>query len=99
MRENQRICISIIIPVYKVEAYIERCIKSVATQEGIGLAYNLECILVDATKNTIKLTANDMELGIETVIEGEVIEKGTHQSLLRQKGYYHKLYLLQFKND
>lgn len=36
----------------------------------------LECILVDATKNTIKLTANDMELGIETVIEGEVIEKG-----------------------
>ena len=47
MRENQRICISIIIPVYKVEAHIERCIKSVATQEGIGLAYNLECILVD----------------------------------------------------
>ena len=30
---------------------------------------------------------------------GEVIEKGTHQSLLRQKGYYHKLYLLQFHND
>ena len=30
---------------------------------------------------------------------GEVIEKGTHQSLLRQKGYYHKLYLLQFGND
>ena len=30
---------------------------------------------------------------------GEVIEKGTHQSLLKQKGYYHKLYLLQFKND
>ena len=30
---------------------------------------------------------------------GEVIEKGTHQSLLRQKGYYHKLYLLQFNNE
>ena len=30
---------------------------------------------------------------------GEVIETGTHQSLLRQKGYYHKLYLLQFHND
>lgn len=30
---------------------------------------------------------------------GEVIEKGTHQSLLRQKGYYHKLYLLQFNNN
>ena len=31
--------------------------------------------------------------------KGEVIEKGTHQSLLKQKGYYHKLYLLQFSND
>ena len=30
---------------------------------------------------------------------GEVIETGTHQSLLRQKGYYYKLYLLQFSND
>ena len=30
---------------------------------------------------------------------GEIIEKGTHQSLLRQKGYYYKLYLLQFHND
>ena len=47
MKKNKRINISIIIPVYKVEAYIERCIKSVATQEGIGTVYNLECILVD----------------------------------------------------
>ena len=30
---------------------------------------------------------------------GEVLETGTHQSLLRQKGYYYKLYLLQFHND
>ena len=36
----------------------------------------LECILVDASKGVIKLTANDMELGIETTIEGEIIEKG-----------------------
>ena len=27
---------------------------------------------------------------------GKVIETGTHQSLLKLKGYYHKLYLLQF---
>ena len=32
----------------------------------------LECILIDATKGQITLTANDMELGIETVIEGEI---------------------------
>lgn len=36
----------------------------------------LECILVDATQGMIKLTANDMELGIETVVEGTIVEKG-----------------------
>lgn len=36
----------------------------------------LECILIDATANEIKLTANDMELGIETKIEGSILEKG-----------------------
>jgi len=36
----------------------------------------LECILIDATKGVITLTANDMELGIETTIEGEIFEKG-----------------------
>ena len=36
----------------------------------------LECILVDTTKGMITLTANDMEMGIETTIEGEIVEKG-----------------------
>ena len=36
----------------------------------------LECILIDATTNEIKFTGNDMELGIETIVEGEIIEKG-----------------------
>ena len=36
----------------------------------------LECILVDTRSGEIKLTANDMELGIETVIDGEIIDKG-----------------------
>lgn len=36
----------------------------------------LECILVDARGSEIKLMANDMELGIETIIEGNIVEKG-----------------------
>lgn len=36
----------------------------------------LECILIDASAGEIKLTANDMELGIETVVEGQILEKG-----------------------
>jgi DNA polymerase-3 subunit beta len=36
----------------------------------------LECILIDASNGEIKLTANDMELGIETLIDGDILEKG-----------------------
>jgi len=36
----------------------------------------LECILIDASANSIKFTTNDMELGIETIVEGEILEKG-----------------------
>mgnify|MGYP002596389028 FL=1 len=36
----------------------------------------LECILIDASDNQIKLTANDMEIGIETIIEGTIEERG-----------------------
>lgn len=36
----------------------------------------LECILINATTQEIKLTANDMELGIETKVEGQILEKG-----------------------
>lgn len=35
----------------------------------------LECILIDASTDEIKLTANDMELGIETKVEGDILEK------------------------
>lgn len=36
----------------------------------------LECILIDTRSGEIKLTANDMELGIETTIDGEILDKG-----------------------
>lgn len=47
--------------------------KAVPTRTTMAI---LECILIDASTNEIKLTANDMELGIETKIEGEIAEKG-----------------------
>lgn len=37
----------------------------------------LECVLMDASSNEIKLTGNDMELGIETKVEGTIMERGT----------------------
>ena len=36
----------------------------------------LECILIDASTNQIRFLTNDMELAIETVVEGTVEEKG-----------------------
>ena len=47
--------------------------KAVPTRTTMNI---LECILIDATTNEIKFTGNDMELGIETLVEGEIIEKG-----------------------
>ena len=36
----------------------------------------LECILIDASAGQIKFTANDMELGIETIIDGKIESRG-----------------------
>lgn len=36
----------------------------------------LECILIDASTNQIKFTTNDMELGIETIVDGTIADKG-----------------------
>ena len=36
----------------------------------------LECILIDASASEIKFTSNDMELGIETKVNGIIEEKG-----------------------
>ena len=36
----------------------------------------LECILIDASSSQIKFISNDMELGIETITEGMILEKG-----------------------
>lgn len=54
--------------------------------EGINIALKaipgkstmaiLECMIIEAKENQIKLVSNDLELGIETVIEGNILEEG-----------------------
>ena len=36
----------------------------------------LQCILIDATEGIIKFIANDMELGIQTTVEGNIVDRG-----------------------
>ena len=47
--------------------------KAVSSKTTMSI---LECILIDATKGNIRLVANDMELGIQTVVEGLIAERG-----------------------
>lgn len=54
-------------------AAINIVLKAVPARSTMSI---LECILIDATTGEIKLTANDMELGIETTVEGAILERG-----------------------
>ncbi len=48
-------------------------LKAVASKTTMSI---LECILITAEDQQIKLTANDMELGIETKVEGTIVSGG-----------------------
>lgn len=37
----------------------------------------LECMVINVSESTIKLIGNDMELGIETIVKGEILSSGT----------------------
>ena len=52
---------------------VNTVIKAVPAKTTMNI---LTCILIDATGSYILLTANDMELGIETRIEGSIEERG-----------------------
>ena len=47
--------------------------KAVPTRTTMPI---LECILIDASFDTIRFVSNDMELGIETQVNGEILERG-----------------------
>lgn len=47
--------------------------KAVPSKTTMDILY---CILIDATVDQIKFTANDMELGIETIVQGTIEERG-----------------------
>ena len=61
--------ISVIIPIYNVEAYIEDCLKSVASQTCLKQGVKVECILVDdcGTDNSISI----VEAIIDRINENE----------------------------
>ena len=47
--------------------------RAVPSRTTMSILY---CILIDATVDTIRFTSNDMEMGIETVVNGTIEERG-----------------------
>ena len=65
----------------------------VLIQDSLNKIKNIGTMLVVAHRlSTIQHADN-----IVVLQHGEVIEQGSHQELLKQKGYYYKLYQLQFE--
>lgn len=52
---------------------IKTVARAVANKGNMSIT---ECILIDVTNDYITLTANNLELGIETIIGGVIVEKG-----------------------
>ncbi|MBR0462478.1 MAG: ABC transporter ATP-binding protein [Erysipelotrichaceae bacterium] len=66
----------------------------VLIQESLEKMKNIGTMLVVAHRLSTIQHADQ----IIVLQNGKVIERGDHQSLLKQKGYYYKLYRLQFEN-
>lgn len=49
-------------------------IKAISNRTTLPI---LECIVIKTVANEIKLIANDMEIGIETTLDGEILEDGS----------------------
>ena len=66
----------------------------VLIQESLDKIKNIGTMLVVAHRLSTIQKADQ----IIVLNHGEIIEKGTHQELLKNRGYYYKLYQLQFAN-
>ena len=66
----------------------------VLIQQSLDKIKNIGTMLVVAHRLSTIQKADQ----IIVLRKGEVIEKGNHQSLLKQRGHYYKLYQLQFEN-
>jgi len=67
----------------------------VLIQESLEKMKNIGTMLVVAHRLSTIQHADQ----IIVLQNGQVIEKGNHQELLKNKGYYYKLYQLQFENN
>lgn len=82
--KHETMDLSIIIPVYKVEKYISRCIESVILQEIKD--FEVECIIVDdcSPDNSVKI-AHDLTDNYQGPIKFRYYRHETNKAPVRDK--------------
>ncbi len=76
---------------------LDEATAAIDTETEVAIQQSLEKMRKGRTTIAIAhrlSTIQDAEL-ILVLHQGEIVERGTHQELLEQKGLYHKMYLLQ----
>lgn len=76
---------------------LDEATANIDTETEVAIQSSLEKMRKGRTTIAIAhrlSTIQDAEL-ILVLHHGEIVERGTHQELLNQKGLYHKMYLLQ----
>ena len=58
----------------ELQKSINISMRSVPTHTTMPI---LECIMINADRGIIRFTTNDTELGIETIVPGEIAEPGS----------------------
>jgi len=76
---------------------LDEATANIDTETEVAIQTSLEKMRKGRTTIAIAhrlSTIQDAEL-ILVLHQGEIVERGTHQELIRQKGLYHKMYQLQ----
>jgi ABC-type glutathione transport system ATPase component len=80
---------------------LDEATSSVDTSTEVRIQNALLRLMEGRTSFVIAHRLSTIRVADELLVikDGEVVEKGTHQQLLDQHGFYHHLYLSQFKGE
>ena len=79
---------------------LDEATANIDTQTEVVIQKSLENIRNIGTMLVVAHRLSTIQHADQIIVlqNGRIIEKGSHQQLLKNKGYYHKLYELQFEN-
>lgn len=79
---------------------LDEATANIDTETEVVIQQSLEKIRNIGTMLVVAHRLSTIQHADQIIVlqNGRVIERGTHQQLLKNKGYYHKLYELQFEN-